>query len=437
MPYYIGIDIGTSGTRAIAIDEHRNVQAESSTALLAPLRKGKFIEQDPEVWWQATQRTLKDISRAVDPQQVKAIAVDATSSTLMVTNENGKAIYPAIMYNDNRAIEEAVKIKRYALKETAAIGASCALAKLLWLQKQGYAKRAAYALHQADWVTGQLCGRFGTTDVNNAMKLGYDAIHNEWPQWLKRLDTPMELLPKVVKPGTPVGTIEFKLTERFNFPINTQIIAGTTDSTASFIATGASEVGDAVTALGSTLVLKVLADKPVFDPIHGVYSQPLDNKWLVGGASNSGGAVLLKYFTLDQIEDLSNQMQPAHHTGLNYYPLLAPGERFPINDPELEPRLTPRPANNATFLQGMLEGIAAIEQRGYEVLNELGAPYPVRIYSTGGGAASHRFKMIRSLELNSILLKAKHTEAAYGSALLALQGSQQIELKAQQTFGHD
>jgi len=420
---YIGIDLGTSGCRAIAIDENKMVCADAETAMPLPLRKGTFIEQEPDVWWQATQRVLKDISKKLDPTQVSAIAVDGTSGTLIVCDKNGKAVNAAIMYNDNRAKEEAVRIKQYALKESAAHGPSSALAKLLWLQDKQITLRANHALHQADWITGHLCGKFGVSDVNNALKLGYDPIKNEWPSWLNRINTPLKLLPKVVKSGAVIGTIKFELTERFNFPITTQIISGTTDSTASFLATGAQKTGEAVTSLGSTLVLKVLADNPVFEPKYGVYSQPVNDKWLIGGASNSGGAVLLKFFTTEQLDEMTPKLKPALRTNLNYYPLCMQGERFPVNDPGLLPNLMPRPTDDITFFQGLLEGIADIEHKGYDLLSTLGAPSPTKIYTTGGGANNNAWTTIRSFELNVPLVTSNHTEAAYGSALLAQQGS--------------
>jgi len=421
--FYIGIDLGTSGCRAIAIDENNVVCAEAETAVPLPLRKGKFIEQEPDVWWQATQRVLKDLSKKLDPSQVKAIAVDGTSGTLILCDKKGKAIHSAIMYNDNRAKEEAVRIKQYALKESAAHGPTSALAKILWLQEKQITLRADHAQLQADWITGHLCGRFGVSDVNNALKLGYDPIKNEWPSWLGKIKAPLKLLPKVVKSGTVVGSIKFELTERFNFPVTTQIISGTTDSTASFLATGAHKTGEAVTSLGSTLVLKVLADTPVFEPKYGVYSQPVNDKWLVGGASNSGGAVLLKYFTVEQLEQMTPQLKPALRTNLNYYPLCMQGERFPISDPEMLPNLMPRPTDDVTFLQGLLEGIADIEHQGYDLLHSLGAPPPTKIYTTGGGANNSPWTTIRSFELNVPIVTSDHTEAAYGSALLAKQGS--------------
>ncbi|MGD8572002.1 MAG: FGGY-family carbohydrate kinase [Gammaproteobacteria bacterium] len=427
MAIYIGIDLGTSGCRAVAIDENKKMVAKATTAVPLPLRKANHIEQDPEVWWQATQRVLKDISNQIDPHDVKAIAVDGTSSTLVLCDKTGRPLQPAIMYNDARAKEQAVRIKQYALKNTAAHGPASALAKLLWYQDRGITQRATIALHQSDWVSGQLCGRFSTSDVNNCLKLGYDPVANEWPEWLDKIKAPRQLLPRVVKPGAVMGTIKFELTERFNFPITTQIIAGTTDSTASFIATGASQVGEAVTSLGSTLVLKVLADTPIFEPNYGVYSQPMDDKWLVGGASNTGGAVLLKFFDEEQITAMTPELKPAINTNLDYYPLISTGERFPVNDPDLKSRTMPRPPDDVSFFQGLLEGIAAIEEQGYERLAELGAPYPSKIITTGGGTVNKAWTDIRSFMINVPIEVSEQTEAAYGSALLARKGSINIE----------
>jgi len=420
---YIGIDLGTSGCRGIAIDETACVCAKATTAVPLPLRKGNHIEQDPDVWWQATQRVLKDIAQQIKPAEVKSIAVAGTSSTVLLCDKQGKPVQPAIMYNDVRGRNHTKLIKQYALKHTAAHGATSALAKLLWYQEHGITERADLVLHQADWVSAQLCGRFGISDVNNSLKLGYDPVANEWPAWLDKVKAPRQLLPRVVQPGSRIGTIRFELTERFKFPITTQIIAGTTDSTAAFIATGVNRVGEAVTSLGSTLVLKVLADTPVFHPGYGVYSQPINGKWLVGGASNTGGAVLLKFFDPERLVELTPQLKPAVNTGLDYYPLLSQGERFPTSDPDMRSRTSPRPEDDAQFFQGLLEGIAAIEHAGYERLTELGAPYPSRIVTTGGGAKNEAWTAIRSFLLNVPIDISAHTEAAYGSALLARKGT--------------
>jgi sugar (pentulose or hexulose) kinase len=203
-------------------------------------------------------------------------------------------------------------------------------------------------------------------------------------------------------------------------------VAGTTDTTASIIATGAALPAEAVTALGSTLVMKVVCERPLFAPRYGVYSQPLDDLWLAGGGSNSGGAVLRRYFTDAQLAAMTPKLRPEQPTGLDYYPLLAPGERFPVNDPELPPRLDPRPADDLIFFQGLLEGMARIEHQGYLLLAQLGAPYPVSVRSTGGGARNRAWTAIREGMLKVPVQVAEQQEAAYGAARLALEGSQRL-----------
>jgi sugar (pentulose or hexulose) kinase len=207
------------------------------------------------------------------------------------------------------------------------------------------------------------------------------------------------------------------------FSNDTAIVTGTTDSTASTLATGVSKPGEAVTTLGTTLVMKIIAQHQITSVADGVYSHRLPNGlWLAGGASNSGGNVLLKYFDADEIAVLSTQMQTTSLTGLDYYPLSIKGERFPVNDPEMLPCMNPRPASDSLFLQAIFEGFAKIEKRAYQKLAELGAPEPSAIVSAGGQAAKNTaLTAIRSQILGIPVTTASHTEASYGVALVAKQ----------------
>lgn len=90
--------------------------------------------------------------------------------------------------------------------------------------------------------------------------------------------------------------------------------------------------------MGSTVAIKLLSVSRVEDSRYGVYSHRFDDKWLVGGASNTGGAVLRQIFTDEQLEKLSEHISPEQASQLDYYPLLSAGERFPIADPEMKPR---------------------------------------------------------------------------------------------------
>jgi sugar (pentulose or hexulose) kinase len=199
-----------------------------------------------------------------------------------------------------------------------------------------------------------------------------------------------------------------------------EVIAGTTDSTAAVIAAGARQIGEAVTSLGSTLVVKILASAAINVPEYGVYSHRYGDSWLVGGASNSGGAVLRTLFSDERIRQLTTSLRPDRPTGLDYYPLPGPGERFPVNDPDLAPRLEPRPASDGLFFQGVLEGIARIEAAAYERLASLGAPAPSSVLTLGGGADNPGWTRIRERTLDLPVRAARVTQAAFGAALLAL-----------------
>jgi sugar (pentulose or hexulose) kinase len=422
---FIGIDLGTSGVRAITIDDAGTIQAEAAITLPDPLRHGAAIEQQPALWWEAVAKALDAIASQLDPATIRAIAVDGTSGTVLLADPQGTPLTTGLMYNDGRALAQAARIGALAPRNSASHGTGSGLAKLLWLLEQGV-PAAARAHTQADWISARLSGRYGLCDANNALKLGYDPVARAWPAWLEPLQLPAGLLPEVIPAGSVIGGVAPRWAQRWRLDKETLIVSGTTDSTAAFIASGAALPGEAVTSLGSTLVLKVIAEQPLFAPEYGVYSHPFGQYWLVGGASNSGGAVLRQFFSDEQMQALSRQIDPSQPSGLDYYPLASPGERFPLCDPALAPRVTPRPDDDVQFFQGLLEGIARIEKAGYDRLVELGAPYPISVRSNGGGAANKAWTTIRGELLGVPMLAARHTEAAYGAALLARSGASAV-----------
>jgi sugar (pentulose or hexulose) kinase len=173
-------------------------------------------------------------------------------------------------------------------------------------------------------------------------------------------------------------------------------------------------------------VLKLLSDTRVESTEHGVYSHWFGSRWLAGGASNAGGAVLRQFFDDRQLAALSETIDPTVASPLDYLPLPRTGERFPVNDPQLAPRLTPRPADDAEFLHGLLESLGRIEARGYGLLAELGATPVGHVDTAGGGAHNLAWTRIRQRLLGVPVARAAHTEAAYGAALLARDGQQRF-----------
>ena len=411
---WLGIDLGTSGCRICAINADKQIvhQIQSRFSPDAPY-------PNPLQQWQIVAELLRQCICELTDVDIAAIAVAATSGSVMLCHVDGQPLTDMLLYNDTRASLQSQIIKDIAPAHSGAHGSGSGLAKLLYLQQHHALPTNYYLMHQADWIASQLGGEIGISDYNNALKSGFDPQSMQWPDWLTAI-TPKKRLPTVVAPGTVTGEMPLALMLNLKLQQKTapKIIAGTTDSLAAFIATGAHQTGDGVTSLGSTLVLKIISDKAVFAPAFGIYSHKLANHWLVGGASNSGGAVIRQFFTDPKIATLTAQIDLSQSPP-DYYPLPATGERFPVADPRMSPRLTPRPDSDSLFLHGLLNGIANIEQQAYGKLQQLCGTTLNSVRTVGGGAANPIWTQIRQQKLAVAFLPVSFSEAAYGAALLA------------------
>jgi D-ribulokinase len=408
----LGIDVGTSGVRIVARGAHGAMYAHSEAMMNLPLQSGLRMLQDPMMWWQGVEKAFAGLR--LEGLRVRAIAIDGTSGTILPIDEAGKPTDLASMYNDLAEPEDVARVVVVAPKETAAVGASSPLARALSMKGR--------IVHQADWLLGQFCGRFDVSDENNALKSGYDPQSRRWPSWIAASGFDVKRLPEVVPVGTKVGVITAARAKQFGLPDDVALVTGTTDGCAAFLASGAKDDGDGVTSLGTTLTLKLLSATPVFAPQYGIYSHRIRDRWLAGGASNSGGRVLAQEFKKDEIARLATLVDPEKPTGLDYYPLPSAGERFPINNPGLVPRMIPRPKEDAVYFQALLEGIADIEELGYRRLAELGATALKSIRSAGGGASNEKWTAIRLKKLGVPALLSASDHAAMGAARLAWWG---------------
>jgi sugar (pentulose or hexulose) kinase len=410
----LGIDLGTSGVRAAAL-------ADDGTLLdiAAFSFPNAAAGRSPSVWWAGVQSCLAELSARLPLKDIEGLAVDGTSGTVVALDASGEPVGDALMYNDpcpDLGIVE--KIASEAPTNSPARGATSALARAIHLSRQpGVSK----VVHQADWILLKLGVSAATSDENNALKTGYDLVNERWPDWLDACGMDIALLPVVKRAGAPISEIG-AATRLFGIPAACRYHAGTTDGCASFLATGASSIGDGVTALGSTLVIKLASANPIDAADYGIYSHRILDFWLAGGASNSGGAVIGSFFDGEQLKAMTPLLQPGKPIGLDYYPLNKPGERFPINDPSYPPRLEPRPADDLLFFQAILEGITSIEKSGYGRLVELGGPKLQSVRTVGGGVANPAWANMREKALGVPLLAARSAEAAVGTASLALAG---------------
>ncbi|MDX0909193.1 carbohydrate kinase [Sinorhizobium medicae] len=420
--FVLGIDMGTSGARAVAMTAAGEVVASGSAKLAAYSDN----HRDPVGWWKAVRAALAETLAEIEVAHARAICIDGTSGTMLPVAADGAPLATPLMYNDpvpDSAIVE--RIAAHAPEESAAHGATSGLGKLLTFQPLPGVFRV---IHQADWLAGHFTGLYDVSDENNALKTGYDPVARKWPDWLARTGARADLLPDVLPAGSPIATVSPAAAQAFGLPSEVLVVAGTTDGCASFLATGADRPGDAVSALGTTLTVKMLSDKPLFAPQYGLYSHRIGDMWLAGGASNTGGAVLAAHFETGRIAALSESIDPATDTGLDFYPLLKPGERFPVADPAFLPRMEPRPAEDAEFLKAIFEGIAGVERLAYERLVSLGSPALRSIRTVGGGAKNATWTAIRKRKLAVPFLPVLSEEAAAGAARLALSGAREAGL---------
>ncbi len=423
MNFHLGIDFGTSGARAIGIDAQAEVCVQASH---------RFTESNPQKWATEWKEVLFGLIHALPLEfrnRLRSLAINGTSSTVLLCDRSGIPLNMPLLYNDARGAGELPTLQAF-LDQPPYLSAPCrgnvlnatsSLVKLLWWRQQSFFPKAHYLMHQADWLGFLLHGKAGVSDYHNCLKLGYDVAQLRYPQWLNELSEDLgiaSLLPEVLPPGTPIGPVIPAIADELGLRSPCIVCAGTTDSIAAFLASGAAP-GEAVTSLGSTLVLKLLSQTPVENGEFGIYSHRLGDLWLVGGASNTGGAVLLQFFTPAELEQLSAQIPADQESPLDYYPLPKPGERFPINNANLPPRLEPRPQDSLAFLHGLLESMTRIEAQGYALLQQLGATPLSRVYTAGGGATNTAWTRIRQRHLKVPVIPSQQTEAAYGTALLA------------------
>jgi D-ribulokinase len=411
----LGIDVGTSGVRVAARGRDGTLLAMAQAQMLVPQAEFGRALQDPHLWWDGIERAFAGLD--LKNIQVLALAIDGTSGTIVPLDQAGNPVGLGSMYNDLAEPDFVSRVAAVAPVETAALGGTSPLARAL-MMPPNYTR----IVHQADWLMGRFCGAFDMTDENNALKSGYDPVARAWPPWIAKTGFDIAMFPRVVAAGERTGTIAADVADHFKLPRDCAVVAGTTDGCAAFLASGAAANGDGVTSLGTTLTLKLLSATPVFAPRYGIYSHRIGDQWLAGGASNTGGVILAQQFSKDQIVQYTELVDPAVATGLDYYPLPKTGERFPINDPALQSRMTPRPTDDRMYFQAILEGIAGIEALGYRRLAELGASPLVSIRSVGGGAANDKWTAIRLRALGVPGLSSASDHAAMGTARLAWRG---------------
>ena len=300
MAVSLGIDFGTSGARAILLQRGKTDALDTSGEIVAESRHAFNTSEvdNPFAWRQV----LKKLIHAIPQQhraQIERIAINGTSGTVLLCDAEQTPLGSALIYNDTRARDALSQVQKVAPAGSPTLSATSSLTKALWwfeTLESDVKSRVSQLVHQADWLAAQLHRQQPVSDYHNALKLGYDVRRLCYPDWLR--DLPIaDWLPAVMEPGEAIAPISPTMATELSLPKACQICAGTTDSIAAFLASGAKQSGEAVTSLGSTLVLKLLSSVPINSASFGIYSHKLGDLWLAGGASNTGGAVLKQFFS--------------------------------------------------------------------------------------------------------------------------------------------
>ncbi|KAL0018550.1 hypothetical protein WJX77_000356 [Trebouxia sp. C0004] len=394
-PAYLGLDFGTSGARAVYISGQRSVLHD------AKVRYHRDKLSWPLTWERALHELFEQLPHEWR-QCTAAIAVAGTTTTaLLVDRRDGTLLADPILYNEPQGQNVVSAAEAIAPTGHSAAASVSSLCKLLSWHQQGIwqkgEKRGCEAglLHHADWMASLLHGSFTCTDWHNAARLGYNAASQAYPPWLLAQEFAGVVPQRVYEPGSPVAAVTPEISQQWGFPPSCLVCAGTTDSVAAFLAANVEMAGESVSSLGSTLAVDLLSTTPIDAARYGICSYRWQNNWIVDGGSNTGGAVLQRFFNSEQLSLLSEKIDPRTSSGLQYYPLLGRGQRFPINDPNLLPHMSPRPEDDSLFLHGLLEGIARIECEAYTLLKQLGATPVTKVHTAGGGSTSKVWTTIR------------------------------------------
>ena len=424
-PVYVGIDVGTQSVRVMAVTELGRVIASASRPL-GSMREGVRHEQDPQAWWSATVEALREVTAACGSAlRVLGLAVDATSGTILLVDGTGTPLTRGLMYDDGRARAEAQEADEVGRSLWTAMSyrmqPSWALAKLMWLQRNGHMAAGAKLLHQNDWINLRLAGRRLATDSSNALKTGYNLLSMEWPlSVMEALEIPPAVLPEVVAPGSYIGEVSPEAAALTGLPPKTPIVAGMTDGCAAQLASGATSVGSWNTVIGTTLVVKGATEQLLRDPLGAVYShRSMDRLWLPGGASSTGAGAIAQGFDAAALPALNAYAERHGPTPLVVYPLTGTGERFPFLAPDAHGFSLGEPASTEERFRGTLQGIALWERLSFDALRALGAPTHGTFTISGGATRSWALNQFRADVMERELRIAEVTEGAFGMALLA------------------
>lgn len=450
----LGIDVGTSGTKTLAINASGKILAEATAEYPLSAPKPLWSEQDPEDWWKATVRTVRSVVKQakLKPGDVSAIGLSGQMHGSVFLDDDHAVIRPAILWNDQRTAAECAEIEASAggRKKLIRMVANPALTgftapKIVWLRNhepQNFA-RLRRVLLPKDYVRFRLTGEFATEVSDASGTLLLDVARRRWSKpMLEALELDSALLPECYESEDVTGTLSAATAKRLGLSTECRVVGGAGDCAAGAIGSGIVRRGRVSASIGTSGVMFVHSDEMAVDPkgrLH-TFCHAVRGKWHLMGVTLSAGGSLQWFRNAlcatdaakarrgkrDIYDTLTAEASevPVGSEGLYFLPYLS-GERTPHADPEARGSFVGLTLSHGRghLVRAIVEGVTYSLRDCLEIIRELDVPTR-DIRATGGGARSAFWRQVQADVFGKKVGQLNAEEGpAYGVALLAAVGS--------------
>lgn len=452
MSTYLGIDIGTTATKTLAIAEDGSILAEASASYPLSHPKPLWSEQDPDDWWKATVKTVRQVIRQakLKPADVKAIGLSGQMHGSVFLDAEDQVIRPALLWNDQRTSAECDEIEKRAGGRKKLIGmvANPALTgftapKILWLRNNEPKNfdRLKKVLLPKDDVRRRLTGEYATEVSDASGMLLLDVAKRNWStKLLSKLELDVDLLGKVYESEEVTGVLTKEAAKALGLTTDCVVVGGAGDCAANAVGTGVVKKGIVASSLGTSGVVFAHSDEMAFDPegrLH-TFCHAVRGKWHTMGVSLSAGGTL-EWFVQKLCADMKGGKGkvdpytlltteaaevPALSDGLMVLPYLT-GERTPHADPLARGCFIGLTLKHGRghLARAIMEGVTYALRDSLEIMNTLDVPVR-QIRAGGGGAKSQLWRQIQADVFGKKVVTINTEQGpAFGVALLAATGA--------------
>ncbi len=440
MPYLLGLDISTTGAKALVIDGAGAVVASHTTPQTVRSPKPLWSEQDPADWWQGMAASIRAVLQEVDAAEIAAIGLTGQMHGLVCLDAEGAVLRPAILWNDQRTGAECDAImQRVGAARMIQITGNRALTgftapKILWVRRHEPAVYAqmAHVLLPKDYIRFKLTGEYATDMAGAAGTVLMDVGARAWSDAvLEALEIPRAWMPKTHEGPEVTGVVGQAAADATGLRAGTPVVGGGGDQAAQAVGVGAVRPGVVALTVGTSGVVFAPLARYAYEPegrLHA-FCHAVPGMWHFMGVMLSAAGSLQWYRdTLAPGEDfdaLTAEAEPVAPgcEGLQFLPYLT-GERTPHPDPLARGAFIGLTARHtrAHMTRAVLEGVAFGLRDSFELVRASGEVTEVR--ASGGGAKSALWRQILADVLGVPLVAVEALEgAAYGAALLAGVGA--------------